>query len=343
MGKIQVGVINWDAALPKDTYMGYFVTRALSPSTYRDRVPFYTDIIDDEHVSFHARTDEEFTCELQYAANAGIDYFAYVWYNDEPFNAKQFITEENEVIVGGAWEIAFARKMHARNPLRNKVKMCAVLCGADLLDTTLSQLAVEMQQPYYQKMENQPLVYVYGGYRPETISRLRAFCREKGTVDPYVVFMNHTKPPREGDDYSAAQGVSDYSCVVNDVPSFDKVTARMLHLNEERLAYNMPCIPLFTTGWNPMPRMDHEVPWIKYRSKQYAPAPTEAEMLDSAKQLAAWYTANKVSMTGHILTFAWNEFEEGGYLCPTRGQNGQPNTELLDAFAKCVAYWKTTL
>jgi len=34
------------------------------------------------------------------------------------------------------------------------------------------------------------------------------------------------------------------------------------------------------------------------------------------------------------MVYAWNEFEEGGYLCPTLGENGEPNTAFLDVFTK---------
>ena len=48
-------------------------------------------------------------------------------------------------------------------------------------------------------------------------------------------------------------------------------------------------------------------------------------------------------MPGHILTFAWNEFEEGAYICPTMGPDGKVCTAHLDSFAKAVRYWRETL
>ena len=80
MKKIRIGVINWDASLTGDTYFGYYQTRSLSQKKYRTWVPFYADLIDEERISYHWRSAGEYGRELRYAIDAGIDYFAYVWY-----------------------------------------------------------------------------------------------------------------------------------------------------------------------------------------------------------------------------------------------------------------------
>jgi len=45
----------------------------------------------------------------------------------------------------------------------------------------------------------------------------------------------------------------------------------------------------------------------------------------------------------HILTFAWNEFEEGGWICPTWTPAGEPDTSHTDAFRDVVRYWRERL
>ena len=55
------------------------------------------------------------------------------------------------------------------------------------------------------------------------------------------------------------------------------------------------------------------------------------------KKLAAWIRENRVHVkVDHILTFAWNEFEEGGYICPTYREDGSIDESLVDAFAKAA-------
>lgn len=43
------------------------------------------------------------------------------------------------------------------------------------------------------------------------------------------------------------------------------------------------------------------------------------------------------------MTFAWNEFEEGGHICPTVGEEGQPNRTRLEDFRAVVSYFKEHL
>ena len=40
------------------------------------------------------------------------------------------------------------------------------------------------------------------------------------------------------------------------------------------------------------------------------------------------------------MVYAWNEFEEGGYLCPTLGDDGLADTRFLDSFKKVRAKYK---
>ena len=44
------------------------------------------------------------------------------------------------------------------------------------------------------------------------------------------------------------------------------------------------------------------------------------------------------SFVGHILAFAWNEFEEGGIICPTCSEDGSINMTRLEAFRKAADY-----
>ena len=51
----------------------------------------------------------------------------------------------------------------------------------------------------------------------------------------------------------------------------------------------------------------------------------------------------KSDFLGHILTFAWNEFEEGAWICPTYRENLTVNEERVIAFRKISDLWKTRL
>lgn len=342
MKELKVGVIHWDAALPPDTYFGHYCVTSLSPAKYRDRVPFYGEILDEDHIRFHERTDEELTRELEFAIDAGIDYFAYVWYGEEPLRELGYVFEDPSVVSGEVWELSAMRKRHAAHPLREKIKLCAILSVHPFTDRELERVALEMQQPYYQYIEGRPLAYLYGGYRTELVERLRRACQAAGTPDPYVVFFDGDAKAQPGD-YSRVQGVSNYACPTEGITAYGELITDCVRRNENRLAYGLPVVPLFSAGWNPSPRIDHPVPWYPYPRTDYASTSGPRELYDGAVRWKDKLDQLPTErLLGHILVFAWNEFEEGGFLCPTLGCNGEPDTARLDAFKEAVQYWKNS-
>ena len=57
------------------------------------------------------------------------------------------------------------------------------------------------------------------------------------------------------------------------------------------------------------------------------------KLVESVRRLGAWMRANTAACpTGHVLVFAWNEFEEGGWICPNLGASGDADLGRLKAF-----------
>ena len=63
---------------------GGYQTRSLSLARYRYLTPYYADAKGPGEISYHRRTPAEYDREPQYAIDAGIDYFAYCRYGEEP-------------------------------------------------------------------------------------------------------------------------------------------------------------------------------------------------------------------------------------------------------------------
>ena len=80
-GKLRIGAINWDSALPEWSYFGRFTLRNLATEKYKERLPYFADKINGEY-KFPARTQKDYNRELEYAVKCGIDFFAYCWYPD---------------------------------------------------------------------------------------------------------------------------------------------------------------------------------------------------------------------------------------------------------------------
>ena len=341
---MRIGVINWDCALPEDTYFGRYAIRSLSDPAYKDRIPYYADIVNDHRIAFRRKTQEEFDRELTYAIGAGIDYFAYTWYTDEKIPEDRIVGHDpGNCADSMVWELGWARHLHMSSPLRDKIGLCAILvCMHVYLESDFAKLAEAMKQPYYEKIDGRPLICLFGGYRMDYIERLRRFPADYGCADPFIVFFNNGGPA--ADDYSAADAVSAYACSCTQTTDYADLIARNIADNEGRKKYGVRILPHFTMGWNPMPRVDNPVPWTRYPRTDYPHPADAADTEAGSRALAEWILANRDGIVpGHILTFAWNEFEEGGYICPTRGPAGEVCTSHLDSFAKAVRSWRAAL
>ena len=340
MENLRIGVINWDCAAPADTFFGHHTSRVLSPKQFRTRTPYYAHIEGPEKISYTYKTQQEFDRELAYAAEAGIDYFAYTWYTEEKL--------PRDDIEGKLHEITHARKMHLQSAWKDRIHLCALfVCSHIHTDGDLEKLAAEMKQPYYEKVEGRPLVYLMGGYRPDYIERLNALCKKHGLPAPYLVFF-HSTPELEAEDdstdYSGASAVSKYSCAAKGVTTPAQFYDRLLYENERRKKFGIDVVPLFSMGWDPTPRIVNPVPWTKYPAVDYAPYASREELLEGARRLCDWIKANpERTAHRHILTFAWNEFEEGGHICPTYNEDLTVNEERIGIFREISRLFKSEL
>ncbi len=337
MSEFKIGVINWDGCLESDTtYFGGYCAKTLSGAKYTNRVPFYADVTKEHKVSFHKRTQEEFDKEMEYAIGAGIDYFAYVWYTKR----DKFATDENvSETARHVHELTYIRELHEKSSLNNKLKMCAILSAHPITDAELGELAQTMQKSYYQYIEKRPLVYIYTGYDKELILRLRSACEVAGVSNPYVVIFTNNNPAADGETYDEADGVSAY-CVPNedkDCDTTEDFVSYMLDMNDLMISYSLPVVPMFSVGWNPMPRIDTPVPWYGYANKRYASASDPEQIVSGAKALSE-HLEKKNIQPKTVLSYAWNEFEEGGFICPTFDSEGGIDVSRLEAFRKGADY-----
>lgn len=330
----RIGVINWDCAIPEETYFGQQITRSLSPKQFRVCTPYYAHVENDNKISCTYKTQEEFDRELGYAIEAGIDYFAYTWYTEETF--------ERTDVEGKLHEITYARKMHLSSRLKDQIKLCAIIvCPHIHTDKDFEKLANEMKQPYYEKIDGRPLVYLFDGYRLDYIERLNKLCANNHLPAPFIVFLDNGVKSENGD-YSKADAVSAYACSAKNITTHKQFCDILEKENEKRKQYGIDVIPLFSIGWNPRPRILNPVAQgLVYPDVDYAPYATVEELLDGARRFCKWIKNNESFIKSrHILTFAWNEFEEGGFICPTYNEDKTINYERIKTFKKISDLFK---
>ena len=329
----RVGAINWDCSVPSYTFFGKAATHSLGPEKYRDRTPYYAQVVAPGKIDFRYRTLAEYEVELQHAIDAGIDYFAYCWYDLNPPEG------DTSACAGKLQEITFARLNHVKSALRDRIRLCAILVtGHPYSDQALRSLALEMREPWYEKVGDRPLVFVF--WKPVPIARLRKLCRQVGAGDPYVVAMIGDVAPDRPEEYEGADALSAYGCTES-AKSYAELAAKSIAWHDNRRKAGYSVMPHFETGWDPSPRVERPVPWGKYDDVPWAPPATAEEWAEGARGLRRWIDANPSACpTGHVLAFAWNEFEEGGWICPNLGKDGKADVSRVKAFRRVVEILK---
>ena len=334
----RVGVINWDCGLPSTTFFGGYACKSLGPKHFRDRTPYYAVETAPDAIEMPERTKWDFDDELRHAITAGIDYFAYCWYDRTP--TEGHVTDgDAKTADGHLQELTKARLMHLASDLKSQIGLCAILVTSHpYSDTELEELLKTMQEPYYEKVEGRPIVYLFPGAWEPLLERLQMLCQAAGYVRPYAVLLERWETPPE--QLAKVDALSDYSGMLTGT-TWEELVEDMNRGNDFRVAQGKPVIPHFATGWDPSPRIEHPVPWCSYPALNYAAAASPEQLLNGARQFKEWLQAHADACpTGQLLVFAWNEFEEGGWICPTWKPNGCPDTARRDAFAEMVKIWK---
>lgn len=332
MKRLKLGAINWDAALPKETYFGSFTCRNLGVSEYADRLPYFAKKKNDGF-EILKRTPEDYDRELGYAVEAGVDFFAYCWYPDGEEDDFWRNEAEYSFLAPHFSELNHARKMYQKSPLREKIKMCAIIfCVHGYSESDIEKLCEAMKEDCYLKHQDRPVLMVFNGYNAEFINKVRSFMNSRG-IDPFIAFIGTGSPNVEAD-YTAADAVTAYaSC--HGAKSFDQLTKMTFEDNKKRLGYRLKNIPLLSVGWNPTPRIARPCPWVSYKDTEYCQLPDKAELKRAFQGLYDFIDENREACDTELaIVFAWNEFEEGGYLCPTLSRDGTPNDRLLRDFAE---------
>ena len=348
-GTTRVGVINWDCSPPSDTWFGGYQTRSLSPARYRYLTPYYADAKGPDEISYHRRTPAEYDRELQYAIDAGIDYFAYCWYGEDP-HAKRVPLHSGRSISceDHLWEITWARQFHMKSPLREKIGLCAIILGSHVYtDEEVVHLAEAMREPCYEKVAGgRPLLYIFGDVtKGEILARIRRAARTVDVPDPFVVAMHGTRKtlPATGD--RSVQARTFYAPPAPPKGGaflrYPDMYAAIRRVNAAWIDQGFDIVPAFATGRDHWPRIEHQVPWTDNPPMRYASPATERELVECAKDFKAFMDANRAKCPlDHVLTYAWNEFEEGAYICPLWAPNGGADTSRLKAFAKVARIFK---
>lgn len=323
----QVGAIRWDAWIgdigkgPQGaTPVGLQVERSLSPHKYHYRAPFYSKVISNDSIQCRGTSQEIMDQEISYAKHAGIDYWAFCWY--PPHSG-----------------LDTARQLYLASKHSVDIKWCLIL-GTNPFDFNRDAkwLVAEFKKSNYEKvLDGRPLIYVFSSaaIKGGNMQSLIELAIGEGVKKPYIAFMTQSEKDLPQADSLHADALSAYISWAgkNGEPYFPVIPKADSTGWENHKATGRKVIPWVTSGHNTKPRIDHPVSWTKVPADNWVEDGSPEQIADHLASCISWVGKNRcVDEANCVLIYAWNEFDEGGWICPTLGNN----TSRLDAIEKVL-------
>lgn len=312
-----VGAIRWDGNTgdtptlnwPSGNYVGQQVERALGPNKYHFRLPFFGVETGTNTVQARELTQTVMDQDIAYAKSASIDYWAFVFYPD-----------------GSGMDLA--RNLYSSSTHKNDVNYCFIQAPTSYFTTLVSRFT---EANYQKVLGNRPLLYIFdaSAYSASEIANLRSQTIAAGLGTPYIVVMAFTTTTAsEGAMALGADAISSYcSGISNGDPYLGLANSDTGRWNDYKNT-GRKVVPWVTTGWDPRPRIDNPVAWISYYPNNWGQTATPAEIATHLQEGLNWVDSNPtVADANTLLMYAWNEFDEGGWLSPTL----YTGTDRLDA------------
>jgi hypothetical protein len=382
-----LGVQRWDMYSGKGATqqqeIGYLPGKQgfLKDPKWHDRAPFFCRLTKDVEGVKHPKDagplwcnypfDKEFLQkamdqEIQFAYNAGIDFFIYHGPARKLFK--------------NSWELKNNLDAHIESKIREakKMKFVWALYGHKAINYNRAKVKLMMDEmieyikkPNWQTvLDGRPLVPVLwpdqfkkqlgeaSGKEKMTAEEFTDYIRKRvkdaGLKNPYIVgmmcpaasFKHAAELKKDGYDafmdyaggYGGSVGKKDKS------PTYAQATEKLVETwNKSFLNKGLPFIPPCTSMQYPWPRaLDHKTGKPKDRWYHYQ-WPKKGDLGTRVKAAFDFVAAHpKQCEAQTVVMYSWNEHSEGGGLCPTMGNPPEykPVTTWLDEVAEVLKDWK---
>ena len=231
--------------------------RSLGQPKYHFRLPWFAKVIGEDKVCINGDSQAIVEQEIAYAAQAGLNYWAFVDYWDEAPDMR----------------IALQRYRAAKD--KNGVRYCLVEEGArlDKVGTQgWSRLVEHFRHPDYQTvLDGRPLLFVFvkttklGKAEWDELKRQTIAA---GMKAPYLVLMGWN-PAQDAKDMAALgfDAVSAYArggSYSMTQPTYAEQCAMIRRDRWEKCrALRLPSITFASTGWDTRPRNERPPSWMK--------------------------------------------------------------------------------
>lgn len=331
---ISHGCIRWDAWYGSGVdYASFYTARCfndIDPVNYRAQAPAHLN--QSTSPVTWADTQATFDAEINAAADGGLDYFAYLRY-----------------AAPDAQNLNAGYNYHLTSSVGARVGV-TIIRQADDLGTTgnfaaqVSATVTIMQGARYYRLNGRPLLFIYinetmlatywdGQFSnlATAVASIRSSAISAGLPEPVIVSMG-AGASRVSPSSMGCDACSNYlGAIAEGIPSTYETF--MNYGAADWDSYTLQMVPITMVGWDKRARAQQPEPWAAGATvTQRAAAPTVAQFAAHLMQARAYIRANPTRCPYKtVLTYAWNECNEGGQMpCPTVGD---PSATLSKAFA----------
>lgn len=335
-----VGAIRWDAWYGAGGVVKA-VEYSLGQPKYHFRLPWFSELLGNDKVRINGDSPGVMDLEISYASQAGLNYWGFLHYWRE------------------SADLGIALRRYLATANKKGVRYCMIEEGGRLDRVgakAWTELVEHFRSPDYQKvLGGRPILFVY--IKPSFLKRsdwddLKRQTLAAGLEKPYLVLMGWN-PEQDARDmtelgFDAVSAYARGGSYDMNQPSYEE-QGRLLkkRLWDKWAELKVPCVTLASAGWDTRPRNERPPEWIK--NLNFAPDPepvpfesqkplvdsvtgTPAEVAAHIAEALQWTKAHRdVNPSNTLLIYAWNEHDEGGWLQPTLGKDGVPNTDRIKA------------
>jgi len=333
-----VGAIRWDAWIgdAPGSDVGRQVERSLGPERWHSRLPFFARVVSPQEVQVRANRQEVMDTEISYAAAAGLDYWAFVMY------------DENSPLTRGGLDL------YLQSTRRARVRFSMMVQSYTFDDRSIGRLVRYFRDARYQRVAGgRPLVFLLGPRRvgdpewpdvAERVAQLRKACSRAGLHDPYIVHMWGWDEAKRVVDWLGLDAIGAYSMNFDDLAASYAVLAEKTEARwDVWRATGAKVFPLVTAGWDRRPRVEHPVSWEPPNPadaiERYYQPPTPDALAAHLRASLDWCARHPDAADAWgVVIYAWNEVDEGGWLVPSLWPD--QGTSRLDAIGKVLHSWR---
>jgi len=315
---VDAGAIRWDAWHEDDSTVAQYIESSLGSQRWLERWPFFfTNLSGD--LDFNETLAGVIPAENALAQGAGIDYWAFVFY-------------------GGASPMGRALSIYLQDNA-TKPKFALILSAGRMSESvageSLIQEAVVLMRDksYLRDATQSPIVFVmltgsveekdWMARQIRAITSLKEKVKNAGDKSPNFVVMafNPTYASLVADQVNTSLISSYASHGAQDGGSYQDLAQGAEGFWERQASTGKGVVPIVMTGWDPRPRSDKPPPWDKkppIKEVHYQHGKPEQIAAHAGKAIE--WAKQKPGGQCLILIYAWNEFDEGGWLAPTVGE-----------------------